>query len=360
MSYRMLKSKSLPSDWIKQVGKFDTSGYGANRQKIADLLKDYIASNPVQALQSSIIQSFIESVVWSKEFLVAQYDSLPSDLIDEFVREIGRAKGYKFTEKAHSFFVELLTAKFFIDNGYQVLSAIREQGDCDLKLLKDDVEYHFEVKFKESPDIKVTRVMDYVNGKILFGSANYLKGKKAKVTVINSSINYDALREILKEFDRGIAGSQLQLSSKYINVEFMDDFRSHTAKSRDINVVSQELASLFIVNYTEQDLVLLICDLFINNNGHLTKLINKHERRLKEGCAENFSGVLVWSLPFNMDADVKDIENAFKTVCQFKGVKFDLYVFLSGYQLYEDEYFCVAKAHNQVQSQQNVICGIIN
>lgn len=63
MSYRMLKSKSLPSDWIKQVGKFDTSGYGANRQKIADLLKDYIASNPVQALQSSIIQSFIESVV---------------------------------------------------------------------------------------------------------------------------------------------------------------------------------------------------------------------------------------------------------------------------------------------------------
>ncbi|MBE0472516.1 MAG: hypothetical protein IBX55_23795 [Methyloprofundus sp.] len=348
MSYRILKSKRLFSDWIKQVKEFDTSGFGENRQKIADLLKDYIASNPEQALQSSIIQSFVESVVWDKEFLVAEYDSLPSDLIDEFAREIGGAKGFKFTEKAHSFFVELLTAKFFIDSGYQVLSVRREQGDCDLKLLKDGVVYHFEVKFKESPDTKVTRIMDYVNGKILLGSADYLKGKKAKVTVINSSINYDALREIFDEFDRGIAGSQLQLSSEYINVEFKDDFGSHTARSRDINVVSQELASLSITHYTEQDLVLLICDLFINNNGHLTKLINKYERLLNQGCAGKFSGVLVWSLPFNMDADVKDIENAFKTVCQFKGVKFDLYVFLSGYQLYKDVYFCVAKAHNQV------------
>ncbi|CAN8138955.1 putative Restriction endonuclease [uncultured Thiomicrorhabdus sp.] len=344
----MLKTNCLPPDWIAKVEEFDTSGYGANRQKIADLLKGHIAHNPEQALQSSMIQIFVESVVCGKEFLVAQYDCLPSDLIDEFAREIGGAKGFKFTEKAHSFFVELLTAKFFIENGYQVLSAIREQGDCDLKLLKDDVEYHFEVKFKESPDTKVTRIMDYVNGKILFGSADYIKGKKAKVTVINSSINYDALREILEEFDRGIAGSQLQLSSEYINVEFMDDFGSHTAKSRDINVVSQELASLFIVNYTEQDLVLLICDLFINNNGHLTKLINKHERCLNEGCAEKFSGVLVWSLPFNMDADVKDIENAFKTVCQFKGVKFDLHVFLTGYQLDKEVYFCVMKSEEML------------
>ena len=60
-----------------------------------------------------MIQSFVEGVVCGKEFHVAQYDCLPSDLIDEFAHEIGSVIGLKFTEKAHSFFVELLTARFF-------------------------------------------------------------------------------------------------------------------------------------------------------------------------------------------------------------------------------------------------------
>jgi hypothetical protein len=83
------------------------------------------------------------------------------------------------------------------------------------------------------------------------------------------------------------------------------------------------------------------CDLLVKNNGHLTKLIKKYERLQRVGKEEGFNGVIVWALPFNIDAEITDIENAFNKVCQHECVKFNLHVFLTGYSLQNDEYFSI-------------------
>ena len=56
---------------------------------------------------------------------------------------------------------------------------------------------------------------------------------------------------------------------------------------------------------------------------HIDKLIKKSK---KPQYRDNFTGYLVWSIPFHTEIDNSDIENAFNNL----NLDFDLYVSVSG------------------------------
>jgi hypothetical protein len=60
--------------------------------------------------------------------------------------------------------------------------------------------------------------------------------------------------------------------------------------------------------------------MLIDNNGHITKLVDKSK------SVENFNGCLVLDVPFHNDIDCENIKRAFKKL----KLDFNLYVFIGG------------------------------
>ncbi len=56
--------------------------------------------------------------------------------------------------------------------------------------------------------------------------------------------------------------------------------------------------------------------ILIENNSHLTNFINKSRK-------DNFTGCLVWSIPFHMDIDNNKIKQFFEKI----NLIFDLFVY---------------------------------
>ncbi len=89
-----------------------------------------------------------------------------------------------------------------------------------------------------------------------------------------------------------------------------------------------------------EDVDKLICDIFICNNGHLTKLIKKSGRYKSK---DNFTGCLVWSIPFHIKIDNDKIKNAFEKI----NLDFDLFVYTGGI-LKEDFNFFIPKKKGDI------------
>ena len=108
------------------------------------------------------------------------------------------------------------------------------------------------------------------------------------------------------------------------------DSTKRSKLNRDINQAIQYLNDFQI--QTIDDVDSLINKIFIKNNGHLTKLINKSK---KYNLEDNFTGCLVWSIPFHMDIDNGKIKQAFERI----NLDFDLFVYTGGVEKDEFNFF---------------------
>lgn len=317
---RRIQNKILPNNWVKQVEKFDIDNSDLNDKYkiIADSLIKNIIVEKEKSLVDSLSKYLVFHILNGDEFLTSKYDLLPISLIKDCFDEINGEKGLNLSRKLHSIFIEFLTYLDLYDKGYEIVEFEREQGSCDLKLQKDGHIYNFEVKFKESKDIGISRLYEYLEGYSLLNKNSFLRDKLLNIILKVDYITDSNISNILNELDKFIEKKTDTFDGNFI---YISNPLEKSSRSKDINQVYMEIESTRIKKETNVDD--LINQLFMGKGRHIDKLIKKSK---KPQYRDNFTGYLVWSIPFHTEIDNSDIENAFNNL----NLDFDLYVSVSG------------------------------
>ena len=332
---RAMQSKILPNNWLENIQNFDIdkSNLSENNKIIATYLILIILKEKEKSLANSLCRYLIEHIIFEKECL-KYYNDLPLQVIKDGFDEIKNEKGINLDRKLHSLFVEFIIYQDLYKKGYKITSFSREKGSCDLIMKKNSEIFNFEVKFKESKDIGISRLYDYIDGYSLLKENQFLRNKTFEINLKVDNLTYDNIKNILNEIDIFIKQKQDIYNGKFIQIfESSKRFKLN----RDINQVAQYLSNCYIQSIEDVDK--LICDIFIHNNGHLTKLIKKSGRYKSK---DNFTGCLVWSIPFHMDIDNDKIKNAFEKI----NLDFDLFVYTGSIVKDEFNFFIPKKKGN--------------
>ena len=227
------------------------------------------------------------------------YDNVPTILIKECLEETNGERGLNLTRKLHSIFVEFMVYQRLITDGFQMVDFNRTQGSCDLIMAKNSKTYNFEVKFKESIDISRSRLFDYIDGMSFLEENSFLRGNNFEIYLKTEKPNYQEQKKILNEINKFIEGKNDIYEGDHIAI--FPPNKRREAISRDILKVSKYLNSLHVSNELTETKYIgeLVKKIFIDNNGHITKMINKSKR------IDNFKGFLVWSIPCHKEIDIK-------------------------------------------------------
>lgn len=315
-----IQSKILPINWLETINNFDInkSHLSENNKIIATYLMSIILEEKEKSLNNYLPLLLIEYIIFKGNFL-EYYDDLPSELIKDAFDEIGNERGIDLDRKLHSLFIEFITYKDLYKKGYRITDFTREKGSCDLIMSKDERTYNFEVKFKESPDVGKSRLYDYINGCSLLQENKFLRGKTFEIILKVASLNYSNLQATLDEIDIFINKQEDIYDGK--NLQIFNSKKRTKALNSDFNKINTYLDTFAIESIDDVDK--LVCDIFIRNNGHLTKLIKKSGRYESK---DNFIGCLVWSIPFHREIDNDKIKDAFEKM----KLDFDIFVYTFG------------------------------
>ena len=130
---------------------------------------------------------FIKHVIFKSSFLNS-YDELPENLIIEGMNEFNNLKGYHFSRKLHSLFVEFLIYKKLYKLGFRINTFKRINGSCDLEMIKGCKNFNFEVKFKENDNIQISRLYDYLDGFSLLPINSFLRENHFEINLLVETI----------------------------------------------------------------------------------------------------------------------------------------------------------------------------
>ncbi len=329
---RAIQSETLPSSWLCCVKKFAIceSSLSENNKIIAKYLIPIILEEKEKSLANSLCRYLIEHIVFTKEFL-KNYNDLPLQLIKDGFDEIKNEKGINLDRKLHSLFIEFITYQDLQKQGYKIMKFTREEGSCDLVMTKDNKTFNFEVKFKESEDVGKSRLYDYIDGYSLLEENEFLRGKTFEINLKVDNLNYRNIKDIYDEINVFISKKEDVYNGQNLRIF---DSKKRSKLNRDINQATQYLNNFHI--QTIDDVDSLINKILIENNGHLTKLINKSK---KYNTEDNFIGCLVWSIPFLMDINNNKIKKAFEQI----NLDFDLFVYTGGIEKKEFNFFVPKK-----------------
>jgi len=326
---RIIQTKALPNDWLQKVSCFDVgnSTWNSNTKVIASRLVEFIIKEENDSLLNPLARELALHVVFGKKFFTEFYDELPVKLIEEGINETKGERGFDFTRKLHSVFIEFLVCNRLISKGFNPKNNKRTSGSCDLVMKKNNKDYNFEVKFKESKDVLKSRLFDNIDGMSLLDEYKFLRGKTYDIRVNSQNIDYKKQREVLEDIKKFLKDKKDCYKGKHIDVF---NIKNKRKVSRDIFNVSECLSSSYISQELKDEVTVYnkIQKIFIENNGHITKLSEK------SNAIENFNGCLVWDIPFHNDIDLENIKNAFNRL----RLDFNLYVFIGGIAKTESEF----------------------
>lgn len=330
---RILQTRRLPDDWLEQVFEFDLNLFGTNEKLIAEKLVKYIENNKEISLQSPLIRKLVLYVVFNQNDFLSYYNAIPEELFKDAINELGGQKGFQFDSKLHSIFVELLTYKKLTELGYIYSSHVRHEGSCDLIMRKDCVEHHFEVKFKESPDIGLSRLFYFLEKFTFFDTGAHLRGKNIEIRCLDK-ITYRNLPKIQEEIKLFVESQE-----EFFKGEYVDIFPAgkYHLISKDINSRKSCLKGYVIEETSIESLINIYTSILVGDGKHLTRLKEKYTMQ-KTGT--NLHGFLSLIIPFHLDTSCDQIQTAIKQVCEKEQICFPLHVLLSGYGT-DECYFCV-------------------
>lgn len=333
---RIIQAKVLPTNWLSQVINFNTSSLSRNNKIIADKLIENIKLEKDKSLQNSLNQLLIKCVIFKSPFLNS-YNELPEQLISEGMSELGNNKGYLYSRKLHSLFVEFIVYKKLYELGFKINTFERTNGSCDLEMTKGYKKYNFEIKFKENDNIQISRLYDYLDGFSLLPINSCLRGKHFEINLLVETITDNNIKDILKEIDNFI-----QLQNNLYKGSFIQIFPAgkYHLITNDISNKNLHLEKAIIKELYFGELYSLINNLFIGNKKHLTKLIDKSK---KPGNESNFNGCLVWTIPFHSTVSEESIKKVFRKIYKENNLSFNLHIFTSG--IGKDEMYFVIKAN---------------
>ena len=319
---KAIQTRVLPENWLKLVGRFDieNSNLSEGEKIIAANLKPLIEAEKTKSLINSLLRKYIEYIVFKKNNFLSYYKNLPSELIQSaFDAEVKKDRGIHLARKLHSLFIEFLTYQDLQKKGYVITSFERKDGSCDLIMSKDNKTYNFEVKFKESTDIGMSRLYDCIDGSSLLQENGFLRGKTFKIDLKVDNLNYDNMPAVLNEVDLFIDKKVNIFNGEYLHFYCTNIEAKKRTKSRDINKVAESFGEIGVRR--EDDVDALINKIFLGRDAHLTRLIKKSKNYTPE---ENFTGCLVWSIPLNLEIEKGKIKSAFQKLT----LEFDLWVYV--------------------------------
>lgn len=316
-----IQSNTLPENWLDLVENFsiEKSNLSENNKIVATFLIPIILKEKEKSLTLPLLRYLTEYIALKCEF-VSTYDNLPQNLVKDAFGEINNERGLDLERKLHSLYAEFHAYQDLCTKGYKIIHSTRADGSCDLVMSKDYTTYNFEVKYKESPDIGISRLYDYINGYSLLPQNSFLRGKTFGINAKVESLNYGNLQFILEEADIFISKKEDSFDGQYLQI-----FDPETR----IDLINFDIKPI-------EDVDKVICDIFIKNNGHLTKLIKKSG---KYEANDNFTGCLVWSIPFNITMDNNKIKSAFNNM----KLDFDLFVYTGGFYRKDFNFFVPRK-----------------
>ena len=319
MSMRKIQNKVLPSNWLEKIEKFDVenSSLSSNNKILASRIINSILKEKNNSLTGYFHKPIINYIIFNYPLNI-DYDDIPINLFSAAIEETKGEKGLNLTRKLHSVFIEFITYKELLILGYQIDDYKRSEGSCDLIMSKDNEQYNFEVKFKESVDISGARYFDYIDGMSYLSENTFLRGTTLEIYCNLEAPNYKEQKAIFEEIDSFINGKLDIFNGEYIQIF---DVNKRTKATRDVSLNKRYISSLHISSELTdiEPLDKLIQKLFIDNNGHITKMKNKSK------SFKNFKGCLVWSIPYHKNVDIKNAEIAFNKL----QLAFDLHIFLN-------------------------------
>lgn len=318
---RKVQSKVISKNWLHIIMKINISELEltAVEKLFAQRIKEYVMEDQEESICDQLVQAFLNFIFNGKPFL-KYYDGLPFKLVEEVILETKGVRGLNFSRKIHSILIELMTYKYLFNNGYTVTSFSRTEGSCDLRMMKDSIEYNFEVKFKESPEILLSRYYDCLDGLSMIEEYSFLRNKMLDSFLKVDTINYENQKLILDEFIRFAKFKKVFFDGKYIQIftipEGLEDLKKK-GKFNNAYTYSKFFKDTLLSEYDTKQ---LINKLFIESNGHVSKLIKKSKK------FKNFKGCLSWHIPFHYRMDIKVIEHCFNELLE---LRFDLHVVIS-------------------------------
>ena len=253
------------------------------------------------------------------------------------MNEFNNLKGYHFSRKLHSLFVEFLIYKKLYKLGFKISTFERIDGSCDLEMTKHCKNYNFEVKFKENDNIQISRLYDYLDGLSLLNINSFLRGKHFEINLLVETITDGNIKDILIEIDNFI-----QLQNDVYKGNFIQIFPAgkYNLITNNISKRSLYLEKAIIKELNFDELYSLINNLFIGNKKHLTKLI---EKSLRPENKNNFNGCLVWTIPFHSTVSEETVKKVFRKIYKENNLSFNLHIFTSG--IGKDEMYFVIKTN---------------
>lgn len=320
---RRIPNKVLPDDWNDKVRECTIEGLSSseNSKLIAEKLHSIVARDGEHSLTDPLVAKFVELCVSGKiaEFL-SGYDVIPIEAMRNTLEELHGEKGFDLSRKLHSLFVELLVFKYLSCKGYVLKEAsIRSDGDCDFVATKDGAEFNFEVKFKESADVMVSRMFDYLQGYSLLRKNSFLRDKCLSIAV-KTVITDKNKGQLVEDLDRFISLAPLPFDSELLTITDC----GVVGPGRNYKDVVEQLESLKVSELDVERAAELVVK-FTESGNQIDKLRTKAANFTPE---QNFTGCFVWSVPFTLDANNFDvIGRAFKEL----KLNFDMYVFIHSY-----------------------------
>lgn len=320
---RIIPNKVLPDDWNDKVRACTIDGLSLseNSKLIAKKLHSIVVRDGEQCLTDPLVAKFVELCVSGKiaEFL-SGHDAIPIEAIRNTLEELHGEKGFDLSRKLHSLFVELLVFKYLSCQGYVLKEAsIRSDGDCDFVATKDGAEFNFEVKFKESADVMVSRMFDYLQGYSLLRKNSFLRDKCLSIAV-KTAITDKNKGQLVEDLDRFISSAPLPFDGELLTITECDVVES----GRDYTDVVEKLESLKVSELDVERAAELVAK-FTESGNQIDKLKTKAARFTPD---QNFTGCFAWSVPFILDT--KDLE-AIQSVFEGLRLDFDMYVFIHSY-----------------------------
>ena len=96
--------------------------------------------------------------------------------------------------------------------GFILNETVRSSGSCDLVMEKDNKNYNFEVKFKESKDTFKSRLLDIIDGMSLLNENSFLRGKTYEVFIKSDNVDYKIQEEILTDIKNFLVSAHPEMS----------------------------------------------------------------------------------------------------------------------------------------------------
>lgn len=299
MSYKIIEidKDTLPLDWIKQVKNFsiDDSNLGEHNKILVKKLQAYILKYKENSLMNKEIKYLISHIIYNTKFENLVIEHLETKFIIKVFDELRNEENYHFNLKLQSLYMEIATMYRYAQKGYVFDNIEYNEGNADLTLKKGTQLFELQVKHKQSNDDFLDSIEEYIKGKSILNDYKYLQNNEYHLSINKNSLDDSERKKSWQEVESFLESKNMSFQGKYITINNKSEQVHGTLIDEDTLTDKEEAENLI--------------------NKIILRVIVKLDKQYKDRCKDKvFIGVIIWSIPFNMDSDFQLIQKKMEEI----------------------------------------------